>query len=40
MVKAKSLSIGTFNVLEVSKDLKKHQLCRDLEKLKVDVYCL
>ena len=40
MLKAKSLSIGTFNVREVSKDLKKQQLCRDLEKLKVDIYCL
>lgn len=40
MVKAKSLSIVTFNVREVFKDLKKQQLCRDLEKLNVDMYCL
>ena len=40
MVKVKSLSIGTFNVRGVFKDLKKQQLSRDFEKSKVDIYCL
>ena len=40
MVKVKRLSNGTFNVHAVSKDLKKQQLSRDLEKLKVDIYYL
>ena len=40
MVKVKRLSNGTFNIRAVSKDLKKQQLSRDLEKLKADIYYL
>ena len=40
MVKVKRLSNVTFNVRAVCKDLKKQQLSRDLEKLKVDIYYL
>ena len=31
--------IGTFNIHGLSKDLKKQQLSRDLEKLKADICC-